>query len=70
MANTCSRRCWPNPCSNTSDRLSNTQFEEVFVVTRPDFAKFLRLRRNMGHPQVDYNHLTPTKRGKHLTSAF
>ena len=46
MANTCSRRCWPNPCSNTSDRLSNTQFEEVFVVIRPDFAKFLRLRRN------------------------
>jgi hypothetical protein len=48
MANTCSRRCWPNPCSNTSDRLSNTQFEEVFVVIRPDFAKFLRLRRNVG----------------------
>ena len=46
------------------------QFEEVFVVIRPDFAKFLRLRRNMGHPQVDYNHLTPTNRGKHLTSAF
>ena len=51
MANTCSRRCWPNPCSNTSDRLSNTQFEEVFVVIRPDFAKFLRLRHNMGIPK-------------------
>ena len=23
-----------------------------------------------GHPQVDYNNLTPTNRGKHLTSAF
>ena len=51
MANTCFRRCWPNPSSNTSDRLSNTQFEEFFVVIRPDFAIFFRLRRNMGIPK-------------------